>query len=113
MSGGSFDYLYARESLPELLERTDSINSMSQTLRNAGQEQAASDTEALLAELAIFEEYILARADRLRGIWKAVEWTHSCDWGPESIAEEAETLASAPPFTGTVRIDTATGRIVK
>lgn len=89
MSGGSFDYLYSQYSLTELLDRTDSIDTMGQTLRNAGYDAAAAATESILADIKAFEESILARVENLRGVWKAVEWTHSGDWGPESIAEEA------------------------
>lgn len=91
MSGGAFDYLSSRYSLIELLERTDSIDTMGQSLRNAGHDPAAEATERILTDIKAFEESILARVETLRGVWKAVEWTASGDWGPESITEEADT----------------------
>lgn len=90
MSGGSFDYLASQYSLTELLERTDHIDTMGQTLRNAGHEQAAAATESILADIKAFEESILARVEELRGVWKAVEWHASADWGPEAVTEEVE-----------------------
>lgn len=90
MSGGAFEYLCSQYSLAELLERTDSIDTMGQSLRNAGHERAAAATESILADIKAFEASILARVETLRGVWKAVEWTASGDWGPESITEEAD-----------------------
>lgn len=97
MSGGSFDYLCSQYSLTDLLERTDSIDTMGQTLRNAGHDEAAAATESVLADIKAFEETILARVETLRGVWKAVEWTHSGDWGPESITEEAAAFNATHP----------------
>ncbi|RKR29814.1 hypothetical protein [Arthrobacter oryzae] len=94
MSGGSFDYLCSQYALTDLLDRTDSIDTMGQALRNAGHDEAAAATESVLADIKTFEESILARVQALRGVWKAVEWTHSGDWGPESIAEEASAFTA-------------------
>lgn len=94
MSGGSFDYLSSRYSLIDLLERTDSIDTMGQSLRNAGHPGPAEATESILADIKSFEETILARVETLRGVWKAVEWTASGDWGPESITEEADSYSA-------------------
>lgn len=90
MSGGSFNYLCSRHSLSELLERAGDIDTMGQTLRNAGHAEAAAATESILADIKAFEDSILARVENLRGVWKAVEWTGSGDWGPESITEEVD-----------------------
>jgi hypothetical protein len=90
VSGGSFDYLCSRHSLVELMERTDSIDAMGQTLRNAGHLAAAAATESILADIKAFEESVLARVESLRGVWKAVEWNASGDWGPEAITEEVD-----------------------
>lgn len=89
MSGGAFDYLCSQYTLADLLERTDHIDTMGQTLRNAGHEQAAAATESVLADIKAFEESILARVEELRGVWKAVEWHASADWGPEAVTESA------------------------
>jgi hypothetical protein len=74
-------------------------------MRDAGHDRAAEATKSILADLKAFEESILAKAETLRGIWKAVEWTASGDWGPESIAEEAAAL-EARAFS-----DTSSGRV--
>jgi hypothetical protein len=96
VSGGSFNYLCSRYSLTELLEQTSDIDTMGRTLRNAGHVEAAAATESILADIKAFEESILARGEALRGVWKAVEWTHSSDWGPGSITREVEAFNARP-----------------
>ncbi|QOD05692.1 hypothetical protein [Pseudarthrobacter sp. BIM B-2242] len=113
MSGGSFDYLCEVASLKELLENKDGITGTAAVLRDRGHEAAAAETEAILSELAAMEAYVLARVERLRDVWKAAEWVVSGDWSEDDLAEDVRTLDAAPPFMDTLRIDTATGRIVK
>ena len=113
MSGGSFDYLCEVTSLKELLENKDGITGTAAALRERGHKAAATETEALLPELAAIEDYVLARVERLRGVWKAAEWVASGDWSDDDLAEDVCSLEAAPPFMDTLRIDTATGRIVK
>jgi hypothetical protein len=113
VSGGSFNYACDFNRLKDLLENKDEIDGIADALRERGHEAAAVETEALLSELADIEDYILARAERLRGVWKAAEWVVSGDWSEGDLTADVGGLESAPPFTETVRIDTATGRIVK
>lgn len=113
MSGGSFNYACDFGRLKDLLDGRDDIDGIAAALRERGHEAAADETEALLAELAVIEDYLLARAERLRVAWKATEWVVSGDWHEGALVVDAGSLESAPPFTDTVRIDTATGRIVK
>lgn len=112
MSGGSFNYACDFDRLKDILENKAEIDRIADALRDRGHEAAAVETEDLLAELADIEDYILARAERLRGVWKATEWVVSGDWSEGDLAADVGILESAPPFTGTVRIDTTTGRIV-
>lgn len=113
MSGGSFDYLSETQSLAALLAERDNITGTAEALRERGHTLAADETEALLIELDTIEAYVLRRVDRLRDVWKAVEFTVSGDWSEADVAMEAALLEDAPVFTDTVRIDTTTGRIVK
>lgn len=93
MSGGSFDYLCMSYDVGTLLARQDKIGSMAQTLRDWGHDGAAGETEALLAELKHLDASVMDRVERLRAVWKAVEWTVSCDWGPDSVGEAVQELA--------------------
>lgn len=113
MSGGSFNYACDFDRLKDLVRSKDDIDGIADALRERGHEAAAAETEALLAEMAVIEDYLLARAERLRNVWKATEWVVSNDLSEAELTVDAASLESAPPFTDTVRIDTVTGRIVK
>jgi hypothetical protein len=113
VSGGSFNYACEFGNLKDLWVEKSGIEGIADALRDRGHESAAAETEALLAELAVFEDYLLARAERLRNVWKAAEWVVSGDWSDGDLVADVGVFESAPPFADTVRIDTATGRIVK
>lgn len=113
MSGGAFGYACEVGTLKDLWVDKSGIEGIADALRERGHDEAAAETEALLSELAVFEDYILARAERLRDVWKATEWVVSGDWSDGDLAADVGVLESAPPFAGTLRIDTATGRIMK
>lgn len=113
MSGGAFGYPCEFGTLKDLWVDKSGIEGIADALKERGHDAAAAETEALLSELAAFEDYILARAERLRSVWKTTEWVVSGDWSEEDLAANVGVLESEPPFTATVRIDTATGRIVK
>ena len=113
MSGGSFNYACDFDRLKDLLGNKQDIGGIADALRSRGHEAAAEETEDLLAELSVVEDYFLARAERLRQVWKAAEWAASGDWSDDDVALEVSRLAAEPPFTGHVRIDTGSGRIVE
>lgn len=113
MSGGAFGYPCEFGTLKDLWVQKSGIEGIADALKERGHDAAAAETEALLSELAAFEDYILARAERLRGLWKTTEWVVSGDWSEDDLAADVASLESAPPFTDTLRIDTATGRLMK
>ncbi len=87
MSGGSWDYLYSKE-LDELLNRKGSIQQMADKLAMLGYApDAASETMDLLLTLRMFECRLDAMLDRLRPIWKGIEWWDSADWSEETFKE--------------------------
>jgi hypothetical protein len=111
MSGGAFGYVSETPTLSGLLVGRGEVQGIADALSERGHATAAAETEALLTELAVIEVYVLARAERLRDVWKATEWVVSGDWNEDDLTEDVDSLASAPPFTATVRIDATTGRI--
>ncbi|HEX9227491.1 MAG TPA: hypothetical protein VF885_12685 [Arthrobacter sp.] len=113
MSGGSFNYISDFGTLADILDGKDDAQGIAAALQERGHAAAAAETEAILAELDVFEAYILARAERLRGVWKAAEWTVSGDWSEQDLTGEAAALDSAPAFSATPRIDASTGRITQ
>ena len=85
MSGGSYNYLcYA--SIDELITKHgQDLDDMVQALVAVGAQDAARETESLRLILRHFEVRMQARLDRLSPVWKAVEWCHSGDTGPDGI----------------------------
>lgn len=89
MSGGSFNYLCNRSGI-EIIEDEEMLDSMIESLKNydPGADKAVVDSQAVLAdarrlraELAKLDEKI----EPLRAVWRAVEWHHSFDCGPEDV----------------------------
>lgn len=87
MSGGSFNYLCHSWDVTDLVEKRSNLEPMADELLRYGGEDAAKETLALLFDLRAFEVRVEAHIERLRKVWKAVEWTTDCDWGADSIAE--------------------------
>lgn len=113
MSGGSFNYISDFGTLANIVDGKDDVQGIAAALRERGHAAAAAETDALIAELDVIEAYVLARAERLRGVWKAAEWTVSGDWSEQDLAREAAALDSAPAFSATPRIDASNGRITQ
>ncbi len=88
MSGGSYNYLCHAFDLDDLLKQQSALREMADRLAALGYAQdAAAETEDLLAMLRQWQIRADVRLKRLSGVWKAVEWTDSCDWPPSSISE--------------------------
>ncbi|MGW4028236.1 hypothetical protein ACWEFL_02770 [Streptomyces sp. NPDC004838] len=80
MSGGSYNYLCHSWDLDDLLAKRGSLEEISQALAALGYAQdAARETEELLVLLRQWETRAGVRLDRLRPVWKALEWWHSSD----------------------------------
>lgn len=88
MSGGSYDYLCDTWELTQLREQMGNLDAMSKRLAGLGYAaDAARETEELLVLLRQWENRAMVRVDRLRPVWKAVEWWDSCDWGEDAVKE--------------------------
>ena len=85
MSGGSFDYLcYA--DLDDLFNRLGQIEEMAEAIAAYPDGEAASiDTHEIVAFIHTARRRIEARRRRLEPVWKAVEWHHSGDYGPDAV----------------------------
>lgn len=85
MSGGSFDYLCFAET-DALPQRLAQVEEMADALAAYPDGEAASlDTHELVAIIRTAERRIEARRRRLADVWKAVEWHHSHDYGPDAV----------------------------
>lgn len=107
MSGGSFGYL-CRKELEELVldAAVETIRAMARALRNydAGYDDAAAETDRVADLLAALPDdqkeqcaidvvpdteecrAIYGKVLALQPLWKAVEWHHSMDCGPDDVA---------------------------
>lgn len=86
MSGGSYNYLCHAWDLDDLLEHRAGLEKMSARLAGLGwAEDAARETEELLVMLRQWQVRAETRMERLREVWKAVEWWDSGDWGEDQV----------------------------
>ena len=102
MSGGSYNYLCYSHDLDDLIAKRHSLEEMAEKLESMDEKEfpgvtaAAKQTRGLLIRLRMWETHAEATADILRDVWKAVEWTDDCDWGPDSIVEALDKLVGDP-----------------
>jgi hypothetical protein len=88
MSGGSFDYLCYKEASDLLSGSMDEqIERMRDALVEAGAEDAAKETEHLLLVLKQSRVRVGVALQRLHGVWHAMEWWKSSDWGRKDFEE--------------------------
>lgn len=86
MSGGSFNYLCHACGVDELLNKRSDLSDMADELAALGYaKDAALETTALRARLNQIEVEIEVAMERLRPVWKAMEWWRSCDSGEEQF----------------------------
>lgn len=89
MSGGSFNYLYCRNT-DELMNNTSDLEEMRDCLISYGYEDIAKDTQRLIEYIKSAECVIGTLKDMLEPVFHAVEWYESADWGKERMIEELE-----------------------
>lgn len=85
MSGGEYEYLYIQDA-HTLMLKTHIIQAMADRLAELGYaSDAARETQELLLTVRQYENRIDVMQARLAGVWKAVEWCDSGDWGEDEI----------------------------
>lgn len=91
MSGGSYDYVSLADDITVLFEKMYQLEALRDRLASLGYaKDAAMETERLIATLRQFEVQTFVAVERLRPVWKAIEWWDSCD---RSEAQFRESLA--------------------
>lgn len=97
MSGGSYNYLCHAFDLDDLLEKRGSLREMADRLAGLGYaEDAAKETEELLALLNQWRVRAEVRRNRLAAVWKAVEWLDSGDSGEDDVREALAAYRGEP-----------------
>jgi hypothetical protein len=87
MSGGSYNYLFAKDA-DDLLQSAGDLREMANRLVGLGYaEDAATETEELVTIVNQFRVRAQVRMHRLAAVWHAVEWWDSCDAGEEGVKD--------------------------
>lgn len=94
MSGGVFNYAYARDAASFLtgVADLDDLSRIAEFLEEAGYPHEARNVELILHELqnvASRIEEVEKKLSSLSPLLKAAEWVASKDWGPEEIEKAA------------------------
>jgi hypothetical protein len=90
MSGGSYNYLYCKDSSDLLAGSSDEeLQQMSDRLAELGYaKDAASETQYLLLTIRQCRNRIETSRKRLEQLWKAIEYWDSNDSSEQSFKEE-------------------------
>ena len=86
MSGGSLNYLCYKEAA-DLFGCIDEIEQVEAELLRRGYKDIAKDVRRLIEYINSAENRIAVLNDQLHGVFKAVEWYRSADWGEGSLKE--------------------------
>lgn len=91
MSGGSFDYLYLKET--EEFFSLDSINSltdMAVILKKEGYEDVSKDVFRLVGYIKSARTEVDILRKQLKDVMRSVEWFDSHDYGEDTLREHIE-----------------------
>lgn len=98
MSGGSFNYLCHTWDFDALASKQGDLEAMSRALAELGYaKDAARETEELLVMLRQWENQAIVRVERLREVWKAVEWWRSSDYSEDDVKEALAEYRAVQP----------------
>lgn len=88
MSGGSYDYLCFKAveqiSDEQLQRMADRLAGLAYAI------DAAAETENLLLTIRQYQNRLSVMTERLRGVWQAIEWWDSNDWGEDAVKNAIE-----------------------
>ena len=83
MSGGSLDYLFVAVDGSGLAGHRRHIEEAESILRQRGFIAEADDTKAILDKMDEADQI----ARNLAGVWQALEWNISADWGNDRLMD--------------------------
>lgn len=89
MSGGSYDYLYCKDT-EVLFSAALDIDDMAETLEKLNFLDVARDMRRLSEYIKSAYNRVDVLATQLRPIMRAVEWYESCDIDAESLGKKVE-----------------------
>lgn len=86
MSGGSYEYLYCKET-EELFSKATYFDDMAETLEKLNYLDVARDMRRLSEYIKSAYNRVDVLASQLRPIMKAVEYYEDCDYGEDTVQE--------------------------
>jgi hypothetical protein len=87
MSGGSYEYICYKNA-DEIGSMEEQIQRMADRLAALGYaDDAANETMETLKEIQESRNRIQTRLDRLRDVWKSVEWWDNCDTSEDGLKD--------------------------
>lgn len=86
MSGGSLNYLCYKDT-PDLFNAVRELEQVEQHLLQRSAPDVAKDVRRLIEYIQTAENRISVLSENLNGIFKAIEWQLSGDWGEKSLQE--------------------------
>ena len=91
MSGGSWNYLYAKE-IDDLMQYSniETLEEMADYLNQNGYEDVAKDTRRLVEYIKSAKIRVETLFEMLSPVFKAVEWYCSADWGKDRVHKAIE-----------------------
>lgn len=89
MSGGSLNYL-CYKGPDELFNYIEEMEAVELVLLGHGAQDIARDVRRLIEYVKSAEIRIAVLAENLRGVFKAVEWYSSGDYGKDSLLDQLE-----------------------
>jgi hypothetical protein len=89
MSGGSYDYLYCKDT-EELFSKAIDIEDMAETLEKLNYLDVARDMRRLSEYIRSACNRVEVLSEQLKPIMKAVEYYEDCDISAEGLGEAVE-----------------------
>lgn len=86
MSGGSYNYLYWIE-YQDIVSREEDIENMRDRLAELGYDDLAKKTNTILEDNKKIQKQMNERLDKIRQVWKSVEYYDSSDVGLQDVKE--------------------------
>lgn len=91
MSGGSFNYLYCKETEDMFSDTAISdLSGMEDILLKTNYTDIAKDIRRLIEYIKSARNRVEVLQENLKPVLKAVEWYESCDIGADSLAKAVE-----------------------
>lgn len=101
MSGGAYDYLGITYDLPGLVENMEkgNLEAMKNRLKELGYNKEFEKTE----EIEELLNSVMTEVEKIKGVWRAVEWMDSGDTNETEVAKESESFRNGETMPLIVR----------